>query len=302
MTANPSGEQYEIRSGDTRATVVEVGGALRELVVGDRPLLDGYAVHEVCTGARGQSLLPWPNRVRDGRYRFRGVERQLALTEPEQLCAIHGLARWVGWQCADRTADSVRMTCRLHPQTGWDWTLDLAIEYRVDGTGLTVTTTAANASDTPAPFAAGAHPYLRVGDGPIDPALLHVPARSYLPTGEQQIPTGVAAVAGTPYDFRSPRRLGDTRIDYAYTDLDRGGDRIFRATLTGEWTAQIWLDPAYRYLEVFTGDTLPEPARRRSGLGVEPMTGPPNALASGTDLVVLDPGASWTGSWGIRRP
>jgi aldose 1-epimerase len=30
------------------------------------------------------------------------------------------------------------------------------------------------------------------------------------------------------------------------------------------------------------------------------MTAPPNALASGDDLVVLDPGVSWQGQWGIR--
>jgi aldose 1-epimerase len=49
---------------------------------------------------------------------------------------------------------------------------------------------------------------------------------------------------------------------------------------------------------VYSGDTL-EPGERRTGLAVEPMTCPPNALRSGTDLVVLRPRARWTGSWGI---
>ncbi len=300
MAAHPSGNQFEIRSGDTVATVVEVGGALRELTVGGRQLLDGYSADEVCVGARGQSLLPWPNRIKDGRYTWRGEEQQLAVTEPEQNCAIHGLARWVNWNCAKRGSDSVVMTYRLPPQTGWAWTLELMIEYVVDATGITVRTTASNSTDTAAPFAAGAHPYLAVGLDRIDGATLHVPAASYLPTGAQQIPTGVEPVEGTPYDFRSPRRLGDTHIDYAYADLDRDADGVFRASLTGEWTAEIWLDAAYRYFEVFTGDTLP-PDKRRTGLGVEPMSGPPNAFGSGIDVVSLEPGQTWTGAWGIRQ-
>ena len=60
----------------------------------------------------------------------------------------------------------------------------------------------------------------------------------------------------------------------------------------------LWADPAFRWLQVFTGDGLgPEQARR--ALAVEPMTCPANALASGTDLLVLEPGESFHASWGI---
>lgn len=299
MDAMPSGEQYEIRSGDTVATVVEVGGALRDLRVGDRPLIDGYPASAMCDGARGQSLLPWPNRIKDGRYTWQGEKRQLGLTEPGQRTAIHGLARWSNWRCADHSADTVVMTYRLPPQTGWAWVLDLELRYAVDGTGLTVTTSATNRSDTVAPFAAGAHPYLRAGEGRIDDAQLCVPAASWLPTGAQQIPTGVEPVEGTAYDFREPRAIGDTKIDYSYTGLVRDPDGLFRARLIGQWTAEIWLDAGYPYLEVFTGDTLAA-NHRRTGVGVEPMTGPPNAFGSGTDVISLAPGQTWAGTWGIR--
>jgi len=47
-----------------------------------------------------------------------------------------------------------------------------------------------------------------------------------------------------------------------------------------------------------TGDTL-DPARRRRGLAVEPMTCAPNAFASGEGLLVLEPGESFIGRWGI---
>ena len=61
----------------------------------------------------------------------------------------------------------------------------------------------------------------------------------------------------------------------------------------------LWAEAAaFPYLMVFSGDTL-APDRRRRGLAVEPMTCPPNAFRSGDGLIVLDPGQSWSGSWGI---
>ena len=48
---------------------------------------------------------------------------------------------------------------------------------------------------------------------------------------------------------------------------------------------------------LFTGDLLPDVSRR--SLAVEPMTCPPNAFRSGEGLIRLEPGASFTSSWGI---
>jgi len=78
----PSGAQYRLVSGDQEATVVEAGGGLRTFTVAGEAVLDGYEVEEMPGGSRGQLLLPWPNRICDGRYTFDGAELQLALTEP----------------------------------------------------------------------------------------------------------------------------------------------------------------------------------------------------------------------------
>jgi aldose 1-epimerase len=296
----PSGEQYELAAGDLRATVVEVGGALRELHIGDRPVLDGYPVDEMCVGAKGQSLLPWPNRVDGGRYSFGGEDYQLPLTEVDAGNAIHGLVRWQPWLLAERAGDRVVLRVRSHPQPGYPWTLDLQIDYTLAENGLTVRTSARNLSGSPCPFAAGAHPYLTAGTPTIDPAVLHLPAGSYLPTDGRGIPTDRRSVDDTPYDFRSPRPIGDTEIDYAFFDLDRDADGVVRLVLEAPdgRSVSLWADAAYPYLEVFTADTLPEDMRR-TGLGVEPMTAPPNAFVTGEGLVVLQPGESWAGAWGI---
>jgi aldose 1-epimerase len=48
---------------------------------------------------------------------------------------------------------------------------------------------------------------------------------------------------------------------------------------------------------VFTGDPLPDIARR--SVAVEPMTCPPNAFRTGEGVIVLEPGASATATWGL---
>jgi aldose 1-epimerase len=61
-----SGDQFEIAAGDYRAVVTECGGGLRVLEHRGRALVDGFAETEMCRAARGQLLMPWPNRIGGG--------------------------------------------------------------------------------------------------------------------------------------------------------------------------------------------------------------------------------------------
>ncbi|HEX3542602.1 MAG TPA: aldose 1-epimerase family protein [Acidimicrobiales bacterium] len=299
--AFPSGAQYDIAAGGYEATVVEVGGGLRELRFQGRPVLDGYVASEMCHGARGQPLIPWPNRLDHGRYRFDGHDQQVALTEPERSNAIHGFTRWANWHPVEQAADRVTMGHRLHGQPGWTHVLDLTIDYHLAADGLTVTVTATNVGATAAPYGNGAHPYLTVGADRIDSCQLHLPVDVHIVVDERGIPTGREKVAGTQLDFRSPRPLGGLAIDDAFTGLQRDSDGRARVSLIGPagTQASLWMDEAYPWVEVFTGDHLPRPDKRRTGLGVEPMSCPPNAFVSGKDLIRLEPRQSTSGTWGI---
>jgi aldose 1-epimerase len=61
----------------------------------------------------------------------------------------------------------------------------------------------------------------------------------------------------------------------------------------------MWLDEAWPYVQLFTGDTL-APAERRRSIAVEPLTCPANAFNSGDGLRVLDPAETFGGSWGLQ--
>ncbi|HZZ49355.1 MAG TPA: aldose 1-epimerase family protein [Pseudonocardia sp.] len=301
MVPPPSGEQFEIVSGAHRAVLVEVGGGIREYWHGDRAVLDGYGTDEMCSGARGTPLVPWPNRLADGRYTFDGATHQAALTEPKAQNAIHGLARWRSWSARERSADRITLGIVLHPMTGYPFTLDVAIDYRVGPEGLTVTTNATNLGDVPCPFGSGQHPYLAAGDGLVDELTCELAARTWIPTDDRGLPAGREEVAGSEFDFRSGRAIGTTRLDHAFTDLDRDGDGLAWVRLgssAGPVTA-VWLDDHYRYVQLFSGDTL-GPDHRRRGLAVEPMTCPANGFNSGDGLVRLEPGQTFSTRWGIQ--
>ena len=298
----PSGEQIEIALGDQRAVVVEVGGGLRTYAAGRRELLDGYEVDQLSPAGRGQVLAPWPNRLQDGTYEFDRQRHQAPLTQPHERNAIHGLVRWVAWTVAEREANRVVMEHVLHPQPGYPFSLALSIEYRLSEEGLRVRMTATNVGPTACPYGSGAHPYLTAGTATVDSAVLRAPAQTVLLSDERGIPIGVAPVEETDYDFRRPRPIGDTRLDNCFTDLERGGDGCARVELRDPGSGSglaLWLDQAYPYLMLFTGDPLPDVDRR--SLAVEPMTCPPNAFRTGEALIRLEPGGSFTSTWGITH-
>ena len=297
---SPSGVQIEIRAGEHHAVVVEVGAGLRAYDVADRSVLDAYGPDELASAGRGQVLMPWPNRIQDGTYEFAGTWHHLPLTEPGARNAIHGLVRWVPWSIAERAPDRVVMEHTLNPQPGYPFTLELRVEYAVSDAGLRVASTATNAGSEACPYGMGAHPYLTVGAQTLDTVVLRAPGRTVLQTDLRGIPLGSRSVEGTQFDFRQPRLIGATKLDNAYTDLERDADGIARVELRDPWTGRalsLWLDESYQYIELFTGDPLPS-VRRRS-LAVEPMTCPPNAFRTGDSMLVLEPGESASGVWGI---
>ena len=297
----PSGEQFEIAYAEQRATIVEVGAGVREYECGGRRVLDPYPLEAMCDGAHGVPLIPWPNRIADGRYSFDGAEYQLALSEPEKHNAIHGFLRWRPWRAVEREPARVAMEARLLPLAGYPFALHVRVEYALDEQGLTVTTSARNIGERACPYAAGKHPYLSPGEGVIDGCALQLSARTRILTDERQLPVGREAVQGTPFDFTSARTLGDRRIDHAFTDLvrDDAGRASARLSAPDGRTVELWVDESYRVIEIYTGDTL-APARRRHGLGVEPMTCPPNAFQSGEEVIRLEPGERMTSRWGVR--
>jgi len=298
----PSGRQHRIEYGTQRATVVEVGGGLRAYEVDGFPVIDGYAEDEMASAARGQVLIPWPNRLADGVYRFGEQAHQLPLTEPAQSNAIHGLVRWSAWDLIEASPRRVSLGHVLWPQAGYPFMLAFELVYELSDLGLEVTIAAENVGTHTAPYGAGQHPYIRAELTSVEKSVLRLPAEAWLETDHRQIPTGrVLSTAGTEYEFNSPRTIGSTRLDTAFTGLGRDHDGLAWIELTssdGRRQVAMWLDSTFEYLMAFTGDTLDETARRRS-IALEPMTCAPDAFRNCMGLKVLEPGQRVTARWGL---
>jgi aldose 1-epimerase len=188
----------------------------------------------------------------------------------------------------------------IHPQPGYPFSLALSIEYSLSERGLRVRTTAANIGRNACPFGSGAHPYLTVGTPTVDTVILRAPGTIVLQSDERGLPMGQVFVDGTEYDLRRPRALGSMKLDNAFTGLERDADGLARVALRRpdrDEGLTLWVDEGYPYLMLFSGDTLPDVNRR--SLAVEPMTCPPNAFRTSESLIRIEPGASFTCSWGI---
>ncbi|MGH9246947.1 MAG: aldose 1-epimerase family protein [Acidimicrobiales bacterium] len=297
----PTGRQYEIERHGTRAVVTEVGATLRVFEVDGRSYLDTFGPEDLVDAARGQVLIPFPNRVADGRYMWEGEEQQLPINEVARNNAIHGLIRWANWDVRHLARHTIVLGLVLHPHEGYPFILDLELTYVVERGRLQVQQRARNLGTTLAPYGVGFHPYLTVGTPTIDSNVLRLPAASYFLTDDRLIPTEKVSVEGTPFDFRAPRPIGDTQMDTGFTDILRDRDGRAKITLTppdGPRLA-LFVGPGYEFLQVFTGDPLPED-RRRTGLAVEPYSCAANAFNNGMGLIRLEPGRRTTRAWALE--
>ena len=300
MSTPPSGRQFELSSGQQRAVVVEVGGGIREYSVAGRDVLEPYALDQMCDAAHGAPLIPWPNRLADGRYSFGGAEHQLALERARArkrdpraapLAAVDR-ARARDRPRAPRSAAArdarlpllARGVDRLRARRGGPHGHDRGAQRR---------------SRRSAPSARASTPTCRRAELRSTTARCTCrPPRGCSPTSARSR-SGASPWRAVPTTTRTPRPVGELQIDDAFTDLARDGDGLARARLECPDGAavELWADERYPFLEVFSGDPLPEPRRRRA-LAVEPMSCAPNAFRSGDGLVRLAPGEDIVLRWG----
>jgi aldose 1-epimerase len=294
LTEPPTGAQFELRRGRQRLVVTEIGAGVRSWTVGGQELLAGFSAGEYDATFAGRVLVPWPNRVRDGRYTLDGVEHRLELSEPERGNALHGLVLQSRWRGVRTSARRVSLSYALAPRAGYPFELALAVSYELASGGVVMTVQATNVGAERAPFGAGFHPYLTPCTTDVDDMVLEVPARARVPVDDRLLPTGSATpVDGTELDFRRARRLGSLRVDACFGELGRspaGVARVRLGTNSGSGQLTIWMDERFRFVQVFTAD---------AAIAVEPMSCAPDAFNSGDGLVVLEPGASFTGRCGL---
>jgi aldose 1-epimerase len=292
-----TGRQYEIRRDDALAVVTELAAGLRLYSRGGMQLTETYGDAEISPGAAGITLAPWANRVEGGAWYLDGKKQQLDITEVSRNNASHGLLRNASYGLVEVSEYSVTLEATVFPQHGYPFLVRHRVQYLLtEDLGLVVRQTLANDSASSAPFVLGAHPYLRLGDQPVEDLVLTVAGATRLVADGQLIPRSAEPVSGDA-DLRAGRRVGGLDVDVALTDLTFDGG-VARHTLSAPdgQSVSLWQDETCQYVHVFV--TKEFPGRSRA-VAIEPMTGPANAFNSGDGLRWLPPGGSFTMSWGI---
>ncbi|NYD37256.1 aldose 1-epimerase family protein [Actinomycetospora corticicola] len=293
--------EFEIRAGGAHAVVTGVGAGLRAFTVDGAHHVETYE-GDPPMGA-GCVLIPWPNRTAGARFDWAGTPHELEVTEPANGNAIHGLVRKRPWTLVEHTDDTVTLAIDVpggddEQAHGWPQPLHVETTYTVAPTGLTVTHVLTNTGDGAVPAGVGTHPYLRVGDHPSGDCTLQVPTTTVLDVDERQIPVGAARPVTDDENLRQPRRVADLELDTCF-GVRPGVAGVLAELVAPDGTGtRLWGDRNVAWVQAFTpGSPF---GREGKAVAVEPMTCPPDALNSGTDLVVLQPGATWTVRWGLE--
>ncbi len=118
--------------------------------------------HENVLEAASFPLVPYVNRIRGGRFRFRGREVRLQPNMPDDPSPLHGQGWLHPWQVDDQ--DQVQAMLSFEHAAGeWPWSYRAEQRFTLDPDRLTLRLTCRNLSDEPMPCGLGQHPYFNCG-------------------------------------------------------------------------------------------------------------------------------------------
>jgi aldose 1-epimerase len=216
-----------IADGGLTVTIITYGAAIRDVRMAgiSHPLVLGfdslaaYIDHSPHLGAIAGR---YANRIGHGRFSIDGQEYRLSLNERGRT-HLHGGFKGFGkrnWQLVEHNDRSVTLSL-LSPdgEEGYPGTVEATVRYSVEAPG-TIRVEATAATDKPTLVNLAQHTYFNLDGSPdILDHELQIFADAFTPTDADSIPTGeILSVAGSDFDFRSPRpirrRRGDARVVY----------------------------------------------------------------------------------------
>jgi aldose 1-epimerase len=157
-----------LSSGRLQITLTpSIGGAISAFEwIGDgppRPILRKcHSPLENVLDAACFPLVPYVNRIRDGRFSFRGREVRLQPNMPGDPSPLHGQGWLSRWAVEQQDEASATLSFR-HEAGEWPWTYDARQEFSLDADGLSARLSCRNTDSEPMPCGLGFHPYFPCG-------------------------------------------------------------------------------------------------------------------------------------------
>ncbi|GAA3305201.1 aldose epimerase family protein [Streptomyces cinereospinus] len=293
--------RWTLERAGVRVRVLSYGGIVQSVQVPDRygrtadvvlgfGGLDGYLEHpEPYLGALAGR---YANRIADGRFPLDG--RTYALARNDGPNSLHGGERGFDKRVWDGTpvAHGVRLSrVSPHGEEGFPGRLEVSATYRLDASGaLRIAYEAV--TDAPTVVNLTNHAYWNLsGSGDAGGHELRIAAGRYTPVDDDLIPTGVAPVQGTRFDFRTARKVG-SGYDHNYV-LDKGVTAApveaveLSDPASGRVLTVATTEPG---LQLYTGDHLGGPFAPGEGIALETQHFPDSPNRPGFPSTVLRPG------------
>ena len=282
------------------AVISPVGAALMQLTLSGNKVIEQVAAGRQELYA-GVVMAPWSGRIADGKWGdAEGEERSLEINEPARNNALHGLVFDKTFAVKKSSDSSVELSIEIAATDGYPYPLRLAVAYELEDGELFVSFAVKNLSDTKAPFGIGFHPYISLAwaDGPLE---LHSSASSVLELDENMIAIGKADVSAAAKDLRKGTPVSGLKLDDDFTDLEfahgMASTKLLTATGSG---LEVWQEDIFQHTVIYTPQEFPTESGSIAAIAIEPSTSEVNAFNSKQDLIVLSPGETRSGSWGIR--
>ena len=170
-------ELVTIAAGNLRLQLSpSIGGAISGFTWdGSRPILrESHSPLEKAVDAASFPLVPYVNRIRGGRFSFRGHEVRIAPNMAGDPSPLHGqgwINRWsIEWARERQAALRFR-----HEPGEWPWLYDAWQGFELDEGGLTIKLECQNLAEEPMPCGLGQHPYFPCGpETRLDTEVTHV--------------------------------------------------------------------------------------------------------------------------------
>lgn len=203
----------------------------------------------------------YANRIAKGKFSLHGQEFQLAINNKSNH--LHGGPNGFHnqvWNIDELSNDSVKLSYDSpHGEENYPGNLHVQLQYHLSANNELIIDYRAE-TDQSTIINLTSHPFFNlngIGSGTITNHLLQVNANAYNPVDHSLIPTGIAPVENTPFDFRQPETIG-SRINTKHEQLKHGGGYDHNFVLNGE---------GFRSVATATGD--------QSGISMEVLTDQP---------------------------